>query len=81
MTLSQPIERRSDTHDSCWLVAASARTRNALFDSQSIATSVSAPSMQLATCLQHPHQRAATNQLPRPLRRDLLHSLTTLKSP
>jgi hypothetical protein len=71
----------SDTPDSCWFVAGNAHNRNALFDSQSIATSVSAPTMQLATCPLRFHQKVATNQLPLPLRADLHHPLTAVKSP
>jgi hypothetical protein len=81
MTLSQPIEDYSDTHRSYWLAAGNASARNALFDSQSLATSILASPIQLATCPLRPHQRGAANQLPLPLRADLLHTLTALKSP
>jgi hypothetical protein len=64
-----------------WLAARNDRTRNALFDSQLLATSVLAPSMQIATSKPHPHQRDTTNQLPLPLCTELYRSHATAKSP
>jgi hypothetical protein len=81
MTLSQPIEDYSDTHRSRWLAAGNASARNALFDSQSLATSILASPVQLATCPLRPHQRGAANQLPLPLRTKLRRAHTAVKSP
>ena len=81
MSVTQLISDYSDTTDSCWFVAGNAHNRNAPFDSQSIATSILAPSMQIVTSPPHPHRRVATNQLPFPLRTELYRSHATAKSP
>jgi hypothetical protein len=81
MTLSQPIEDYSDTHRSRWRAAGNASARNALFDSQSLATSILVSPIQLATCPLRPHQRVPTNQLPLPVCTELYRSHATAKSP
>ena len=81
MTLSQPIDHRSDTRHSRWFVAGNARARHALLDSQSLAPPILAPTAQLATSPLRPHQSFAANRSPIPLRADLLHSHAAAKSP
>jgi hypothetical protein len=75
------ISDRSQTLRSRWLAARNNRTCDELFDSQLLATSVLAASMQIVTSPPHPHQRVATNQLPFPLRTELYRSHATAKSP
>jgi hypothetical protein len=81
MTFSPPISDRSHPLRARWLAARNDRTRNASFDSQLLATSVLAPSMQIVTFPSHPYQRVATNQLPFSLRTELYRSHATAKSP
>ena len=81
MMVSQPIDDRSDTHHSRWLTPGNAGLRNAVFDSQSLTTSILAPTIQHATSLLRPHQRVAANRLPLPLRAQLRRSQLAAKSP
>jgi hypothetical protein len=80
MSVTQLISDYSDAPDLCWFIAGSAHNRNALFDSQSIATSTSAPTMQLVTSPLRSHQRLPTNYLPLPLRADPPPPLAAVKS-
>jgi hypothetical protein len=75
------ISDRSQTLRLRWLAAHNDRTCNELSDSQVLATSVLAPSMQIVTSPPHPHQRVATNQLPLPVCTELYRSHATAKSP
>ena len=81
MTLSQPIDHRSDTRHSRWFVAGNARARHALLDSQSLAPPILPPTAQLPSSPLPPHQSFAANQSPISLRAGLLHSLAAAKSP
>ena len=81
MTFSPPISDRSHPLRARWLAARNDRTRNASFDSQLLATSVLAPSMQIVTFPPQPHQRVATNQLPFSLRTELYRSHATRQIP
>jgi hypothetical protein len=81
MTFAPPISDRSHPLRARWLAAGNASARNALFDSQSLATSILVSPIQLATCPLRPHQRVPTNQLPLPVCTELYRSHATAKSP
>jgi hypothetical protein len=80
MTLSQPIDNRSDTR-SCRFIARNAGARHPALESCSLATSILALAIQHATSLLRPHQRVAANRLPLPLRAKLRRSQLAAKSP
>jgi|RhiMetdeSRZDD1v2_1073273.scaffolds.fasta_scaffold1038304_2 hypothetical protein len=81
MTLSQPIDNRSDARPSCCLLAGNADACPAAIDLQPFTTSILAPAAKFATSPPTPYQTTAPNCPALPLRPDILHLSAVVKSP
>ena len=81
MTLSQPIEDRTDTPRSRWLMAGKAATCNTALVTQSPAPRMLAFIPSPAAIPLPPHQSFAANRPSLPGRADLFHPHAAAKSP
>ena len=81
MTLSQPIDDRSDARHSRWFVASNALARAASLNSQPGPPPILAHTVQPANPPLRAHQCFAANRSRHPLRSNLLQSHPAAKSP